>query len=64
MIRANGIIYHILKPNNFRDVQTLYHDKASLDMTLNEYKILTSACWVKKNQTLNIDMTKDKYTGR
>ena len=27
-IRANGSIYHIFKPNNFRDVQKLYQDKA------------------------------------
>ena len=40
-IRANGNIYHI-KPNNFRDVQIFYQDKASMDMTLNEFKYLTS----------------------
>ena len=28
-LRANGNIYHIIKPNKFRDVQNLYHDKAS-----------------------------------
>ena len=27
-IRANGNVYHIFKPNNFRDVQNLYQDKA------------------------------------
>ena len=37
-IRANGNIYHTFKPNNFRDVQNLYQDKASMDMTLNEFK--------------------------
>ena len=63
-IRANGNIYHIFKPNNFRDVQNLYQDKASMDMTLDEFKYLTSACWNKKYQPLTIDMTKDKYTGR
>ena len=26
--RANGNIYHTIKPNNFRDVQNLYQDKA------------------------------------
>ena len=26
-IRANGNIYHIFKPNNFRDVQNLYQDE-------------------------------------
>ena len=46
-IRANGNIYHIFKPNNFRDVQNLYPDKASMDMTLNEFKLITSSCWNK-----------------
>ena len=63
-IRANGNIYHIFKPNNFRDVQNLYQDKASMDMTLNEFKLLTSTCWNEKFTPLTIDMTKDKYTGR
>ena len=26
-IRTNGNVYHIFKPNNFRDVQNLYQDK-------------------------------------
>ena len=34
-IRANGNIYHIFKPNNFRDVINLYQDKSSMDRTLN-----------------------------
>ena len=63
-IRANGNIYHIFKPNDFRDVQSLYEDKASLDMTPNEFKYLTSTCWDEKYQPLTIDMTKGKYTGR
>ena len=46
-IRANGKIYHIFKPNNFRDVQNLYQDKASMDMTLNKIKYLNSTCWDK-----------------
>ena len=62
-IRANGNIYHIFKPNSFRDVQNLYQYKASMDMTLNEFKLLTSTCWNKNFQPLTIDMTKDKYTG-
>ena len=37
-IRANGNIYHIFKPNNFRDVLKLYQDKSSMDMTLNQFK--------------------------
>ena len=63
-IRANGNIYHIFKPKNFRDVQTFYQDKVSMDMTLKEFKLLTSTCWNKTYQPLTIDMTKDKYMGR
>ena len=63
-IRCNGNIFHILKPNNFFDVRNLYQDKASMDMTLNEFKLLTSTCWNEKYQPLTIDMTKDKYQGR
>ena len=63
-IRCNGNIFHIFKPNNFRDVLNLYQDKASMDMTLNEFKILTSICWNKIYQALTIDMTKDRYQGR
>ena len=43
-IRANGNIYHIFKPNNFRDVQNLYQDKASMDMILDEFNYLTNTC--------------------
>ena len=63
-IRANGNIYHIFKSNNFRDIQNLYQDKTSMDMTLDEIKYLASACWDKKYQLLTIDLTKDKFTGR
>ena len=42
----------------------LYQDKASMDMTLKEFKLLTSTRWNKNYQPLTIDMTKDKYTGR
>ena len=63
-IRCNGNIFHIFKPNNFRDVLNLYQDKSSMDMTLNEFKLLTSTCWNEKYQPLTIDMTKDKYVGR
>ena len=63
-IRANGKICHIFKPNFFRSVQNLSQDKLSMDMKLNEFKYLTSTCWDKKYQLPNIDMTKDKYTGR
>ena len=63
-IRCNGNIFHIFKPNNFRDVLNLYQDKSSLDMTLNEFKLLSSTCWNEKYQPFTIDMTKDKNTGR
>ena len=62
-IRANANIYHIFKPNNSRDVQNLYQDKASMDMTLNEFKLLTSICWNEKYKPLTIDMTKNAYDG-
>ena len=35
-----------------------------MDMTLKEFKLLTSTCWNEKYQPLTIDMTKDKCTGR
>ena len=63
-IRANGNIYHKFKPINIRDVQNLNQDKASMDMTLNEFKYLTSTCWNEQYQPLTFDMTKDKYQGR
>ena len=34
-----------------------------MDMTLNEFKLLTSTCLNKNYQPLTIDMTKDKYCG-
>ena len=63
-IRANGKIYHIFKPNNFLDVCNVYQDKASIDITLNEFKLLTSTYWNKNYQPPTIDMTKDRYHGR
>ena len=63
-IRANGNIYHIFKPNNFRDVQNLYQDKASMGMTLNEFLLLISTFWNKNYPPVTNDMTNDKYTGR
>ena len=63
-IRANGNIYHVFKPNNFRDVQNFYQHKASMDMTLSEFKNLTNICWNEKYQPLTNDMTKDNFAGR
>ena len=50
-VRANGNIYHIVKPNNFRDVQNIYQVKSSMDMTLHKIKHFTSLCWDKKKST-------------
>ena len=63
-IRANGNIFHLFKPNNFLDIRNIYQDKASMDMTLNEFKLLMATCWNEKYHPLTIDMTKDKYQGR
>ena len=63
-IRANGNIFHLFKPNNFLDIRIFYQDKASKDMTINEFKLLTATCWNEKYHPLTIDMTKDKYQGR
>ena len=62
-IRANVNIYYIFKPNNYRNVQNLYQDKTSMDMTLNEFKLLTSTCWNEKYQPLVIVTSNEKYTG-
>ena len=63
-IRANGNICHIFKPNNFLHARNIYQDKASMNMTLGEFKYLTSTCWNKNYQTLTFDMTKDKLCSR
>ena len=60
-IKANGNIYHIFKPNNFRDIQNLNQEKASMDITLNEFKNLTSTYWNEKYEPLTVDMTKYIY---
>ena len=35
-----------------------------MDMTLNEFKLITSTRWKKNFQPLTIDTTKDRYQGR
>ena len=50
--RCNGNIYHIFESNNFRDVRNHCQDKATMDMTLNKIKFLTSTCWNEKHQPL------------
>ena len=47
-IRANGNIFHLFKTNNYLDVRNIYQDKASMDMTLDEFKSLISICWNEK----------------
>ena len=64
IIRCNGNIFHIFKPNNFRDVLNLYQNKSSMDMTLNEFKLSTSCCRTENYKPLTIDMTKNKFCGR
>ena len=63
-IRANGKIDHIFAPHTFRDLQNLFQDRASMDMTLKELKHLTWTCWDEKYQPLTTDTTKYKYAGR
>ena len=63
-IRANENICHIFKPNIFLDDRNIYQDKASMDMTLDKFKYLTSTCWNEKYQPLTIDKTNDKFCGR
>ena len=50
-IRCNGNMFHLFKPNIQLDVRNIYQDKASMDMTLKEFKLLTSTCWNKKLST-------------
>ena len=47
-IVCSSNIYHIFIPNDFRDVQNLYLDKTSMDMTLTDFKYLTITCWNEK----------------
>ena len=63
-IHCNGNIFHIFKPNNFRDALYLYQDKSSMDMTLYESKLLTSTCWNDKYRPLTNDMTENKFCVR
>ena len=35
-----------------------------MNMTLDEFKYLTSTCWNEQYQPLIIDMTKNEYDGR
>ena len=58
-IQANGNNYHIFKSNNFLDDRNVYQDRASKDMTLDEFKYLTSSYWSENYQPLTLDMTKN-----
>ena len=63
-IRANSNVFHLFKPNNIRDVQNLFQVKASMDMIIDEFKLLCNICWQTKFQPLTIDMSKDKEVGK
>ena len=39
-------------------------DRASKDVTLDEFKYLTSTCWNEKYQLLTYNKTKKKHRGR
>ena len=54
----------MFKTNNFTDVININQGKSSIDVTLNELKLVKSTCWNEKYQPFTIDMTKYKYTGR
>ena len=63
-IRENSNIFHLFRPNISRNVLKLFQDKASMDMTIGEFKLLANSCWQNNFQPLTIDMTKDKWVGR
>ena len=54
----------IMYSNNYRDVQNLYQDEAPMEMTLKNFKLLTSTRWNENYQPLIFDMTTDEYTCR
>ena len=60
-IRAKGNICHIFEPNNLKDVQNLCQRQASIDMTLQQFKLLSSICWNQKHQPLTTDMNKKNH---
>ena len=54
---------HILKSKKFRNVPNLCQGKAGTDLSLDEFKILTSTRWNEKHQQLTIERTKDDKIG-
>ena len=64
IFRANGNISNKFKPNDSRDVQNLYQDKARMDMKDIEFKIFSSTCWNEKHHPRSSHMTKDKRIHR
>ena len=62
--RENSNIFHLFRPNNSKNVLNLFQDKASIDMTINEFKYLCNICWQTNFQPLTIDILRDKYIGR
>ena len=61
-IRANGNVYQYSNPTISEMYKFFFQEKASMDMTLNEFKLLTSTCWNINYQPFTID--KDRYQGR
>ena len=59
-----GKFKHIFEPNFFRDIQKILQDKASMDMTVNEFKYINQYLLGKKYQSFTIDMSKHKYQGQ
>ena len=62
-VRANGGMYHIFKPNSYRDKQHHFQYKISMYMSLQEFKNQLAIGWEQKYQPFIFDMTKDNYTG-
>ena len=50
-------MYHMFRPNKFRDVQNLYQDEESMCLNFSEFKLLTSTCWNERYQPPTIDKT-------
>ena len=62
-VRCNGNIYHVFNQKYFKDVQNVHQVNASMDLTLDKFKCLTSTCWNEMYKPLIIDMTKEISTG-
>ena len=58
------VLYIISLNQTNADILNIYQDKNSMNMTINEFKLLTSTFWKENYQPLTIDMTKDRYQFR